>query len=134
MTKKRWQGANEGIQANVVKADVLAVGRGAQAIKSVLSDSDRKDLVGAVAQLTQQVKSLNLDKVQVEELSKHAHEIERAVAKPRVDPKEVQSAMGKFLDHLKQVGVALKEVAGFVAPIETMAKLLHISLSSLGLV
>jgi hypothetical protein len=133
MTKNREQGHNEGIQANVVKADVLAVGKGARAVKIVLSGSERENLLDAVAKLSQQIQSLGLEKGQIELLSRHAQDIKEAVNKPQVDSTEVQGVMEKFIKHLKQVGVAVKEMAGFVAPLQTIGGLLHISLSSLGL-
>ena len=133
MTKRRLHASNEGIQADVVKADVLAVGRGARAVKTVLSDSDHMRLVAAVSMLGKQIDSLKLPKEHAAELASHAQEIGRAVAKADVNSTEVQSATGKFLQRLKQFGVAVKEVAGLVTPLETIGGLLHISLSALGL-
>jgi hypothetical protein len=133
MTRKSSPGGNEGIQANVVKADVLAVGRGARAVKTVLASSDQKELLAAVAKLNQHLQSLAIDKAQLQELSKHTEQIREAVSKPQVDSTEVQGAAAKFVQRLKEVGVAVKEMAGFVAPLRTIGGLLHISLTTLGL-
>jgi hypothetical protein len=133
MKKERRSASNEGIQANVVNADVLAVGRGAHAIKMVLAEADRKQILEAVGQIHQELEHLNLSKPEVDVLKGHAEDLKQTVIKEDANPKEVEGALGKFIERLKQVGVVVKETAGLVAPIHTIASLLHLSLTSLGL-
>lgn len=134
MIRKNRSSVNEGIQANVVKADVLAVGRGAKAVKMVLADADRKEILAAVGNIHQELGKLNLDKPHLDDVKRHAEELERTVTQKQVSPEEVEGSLGMLVRKLKQVGVAVKEVAGLISPIQTIAGLLHLSLSSLGLI
>jgi hypothetical protein len=61
VTKQRRAAVNEGIQANTVTGDVIAVGRGAQAHKTVMAESDRRQLLEAVGTLHQELDKLNVD-------------------------------------------------------------------------
>ncbi len=133
MTRKNHSTSNEGIQANVVKADVLAVGRGAQAVKMVLRESDREDILTAVGEIRRELGALKLEKAYEEEVQRHAQELERAATKKNASPAEVKGALGGLLEKLKQAGVIVSEVAGLVSPIQTIAGLLHLTLSSFGL-
>jgi hypothetical protein len=134
MTRKNRSSVNEGIQANVVKADVLAVGRGAKAVKMVLADADRKEILAAVGNIHQELGKLNLDKSHLDDVKRHAEELERTVTQKQASPEEVEGSLGMLIKKLKQLGVAVKEVAGLISPIQTIAGLLHLSLSSLGLI
>jgi hypothetical protein len=134
MTKQLQTTVNEGIQANVVKADVLAVGRGAKAVKTVFAEGDRKALLEAVAQIHNELDRLNLDPSHRQEVKRHATELERSVTSKQANPKEIEGALGKFIGKLKELGVIVKEAAGLVAPIRVIAGLLHVSLSSLGVI
>jgi ABC-type transporter Mla subunit MlaD len=133
MKMKNRPSVNEGIQANVVKADVLAVGRGARAVNTVLAESDRQEILTAVRSLQQELGKLNLDKPHLEAVMQHAEELKRNVAQKQPSPEQVQGSLGTLITKLKQVGVVVKEVSGLVSPIQTIAGLLHLSLSSLGL-
>ena|SRR5215471_10069050 len=133
MTGKNRSASNEGIQANVVNADVLAVGRGAKAVKVVLSESDRQDLLTAVGEIRRELEALKLEKAHAEEVQRHAEELEHAATKKDASPAEVKSVLSGLLEKLKQAGVVVKEVAGLVSPIQTIAGLLHLTLSSLSL-
>jgi hypothetical protein len=133
VTKQRRTTVNEGIQANTVTADVIAVGRGAQAHKTVLAENDRRKLVEAVDKIRHELDNLNLDALHRDEIKQHASDIEHAVTAKQTDPKEVEGALGRFVDKLKTFGVVLKDAAELVAPLHTIAGLFHVSLASLGL-
>lgn len=133
MKMKNRPSANEGIQANVVKAEVLAVGRGAKAVKTVLAESDRQEILTAVHSLQQELGKLKLDKPHLEAILQHAEELKSSAAQKQPSPEKVQGSLGMLITKLKQVGVVVKEVSGLISPIQTIAGLLHLSLSSLGL-
>ena len=113
--------------------DVIAVGRGAQAHKTVMAESDRRQLLEAVDKLHHELDKLNVDSTSRNELKQHASEIEQVVSAKQSDPKEVEGALGRFVQRLKEVGVIVKDVAGLVAPLQTIVGLFHLSLASLGL-
>jgi phosphotransacetylase len=133
VTKQHRATVNEGIQANTVTGDVIAVGRGAQAHKTVLGEGDRRQLLEAIDQLHQELNKLNVGSVRRDELKQHASEIEQIVTAKQSNPKEVEGVLGRFVQKLKEVGVIVKDVAGLVAPLQTIAALFHVSLASLGL-
>ena len=133
MTRKNRSASNEGIQANVVNADALAVGRGAKAVKVVFSESDREDILTAVSEIRRELEALKLGKAHSDDLQRHADELEHAATKKDASPAEVKSLLSGLLEKLKQAGVVVKEVAGLVSPIQTIAGLLHLTLSSFGL-
>ncbi len=134
MTRQRGASGNEGIQANTVTADVIAVGRGARATKTVLADGDRKQLLEALGKIQTEVDKLNLDAAQRDEIKQHAAQVERTLTVKQPDPVAAQGALQKFVGKLKTVGVIVNDAAGLVAPLHTIAGLLHLSLSAIGLV
>ncbi len=133
MTRQRSTSGNEGIQATNVTADVFAVGRGAKAIKTVQGNADNEKLVAAIRSLRSELDNLPLTKPQRDEIDHHAQALEQAAAsKPSSSP-ETQGAFAKLVTILKDTGVVLKETAALAAPIQTIAGLLHLSLSALGI-
>lgn len=124
---------NEGIQADTVTADVLAVGRGAKAVKTVHGNAESEKLLAAVQSLRSQLDNLPLTKPQRDDLDQHAQTLEHVASSKPANSPEAQSAFAKFLDKLKDVGVVVKETAELVAPIKTIAALVHLSLTALGL-
>jgi hypothetical protein len=133
MSTKKRSGGNEGIQANSVVGDVIAVGRGAQAVKMVFAETDRKEMLAAVGKIREELEGLKLDRAQLEEVKEHAQELEHEVAQKQPNPQKVGGALETLVGKLKQVGVAVTEVAGLVTPIKTIAGLLHLTMASLGL-
>ena len=132
MSPRRSTSVNEGIQADTVTADVLAVGRGAEAVKTVHGNAESEKLVAAVQSLRSQLDNLSLTKPQRDELDQHAQALEHVASSKPANSPEAQSAFAKFLDKLKDVGVVVKETAELVAPIKTIAGLVHLSLTALG--
>jgi len=102
VTKQHRATVNEGIQANTVTGDVIAVGRGAQAHKTVMAESDRRQLLEAVDKLHQEIDKLNVDSARRDELKQHASEIEQVVTAKQSHPKEVEGALGRFVQRLKR--------------------------------
>lgn len=133
MSPRRSTSTNEGIQADTVTADVLAVGRGAKAVKTVHGNADSEKLLAAVRSLRSQLDNLPLTKSQRDDLDQHAQTLEHVASSKPANSPEAQSAFAKFLDKLKDVGVVVKETAELVAPIKTIAGLVHLSLAVLGL-
>jgi hypothetical protein len=127
------QRSNEGIQANNVTADVLAVGRGAKAVKTVQGNADMEKLLAAMSAVRSQVDNLPLTKPQRDAVEEHAKNFESVAASKAANSPETQGAFKKFLEALKEVGIAVKETADLVAPINTIAGIIHLSLVALGL-
>jgi predicted metal-dependent RNase len=132
MTKNQESPSNEGIQASVVNADVLAVGRNAQAVKTVLGNADRTKLMEAVAKIDQELELLFVNRPDLRDLRDNAKELARTVNHEVVDPQQVEGTLGRLISKLKEGGVIVKEVAGLIAPIQAIGGLLHLSLAGLG--
>jgi hypothetical protein len=132
MSRQR-SNVNEGIQANNVTADVLAVGRGAKAVKTVHGNTDTEKLLAAMSAVRAQLDNLPLTKPQRDAVEQHAQDFERIAASKPANSPETQGAFAKFMEKLKDVGIAVKETADLVAPIKTIAGLVHLSLVAFGL-
>ncbi len=133
MTRQRSTSGNEGIRATNVTADVLAVGRGAKAIKTVQGNADNEKLVAAIRSLRSELDNLPLTKPQRDEIDHHAQALEQAAASKPSNSPATQGAFAKLVTILKDTCVVLKETAALAAPIQTIAGLLHLSLSALGI-
>src|SRR5262244_136166 len=95
------QRSNEGIQANNVTADVLAVGRGAKAVKTVQGNADTQKLLAAMSAVRAQIDNLPLTKLQRDAVEQHAQNFERVAASKPANSPETQGAFTKFMEALK---------------------------------
>jgi hypothetical protein len=121
---------NAGIQANIVQADVLAVGYGAQATKHSTA-GDPEALARAVAQLREAIDGLALQPAAREVLERDVHGLAAAASLERPDANKAQIHLEGIADKLKMVGVVLTEVVGLVDPATRIANLLRIPLAFL---
>ena len=123
---------NEGIQANTVNADVLAVGRNAIASKTTYGGDSHAQLAQAVSQF---VKAL--DALQLQAHAKEAIEEDLATLRAALEKRPSADRVGGILQSisgkLKMVGVVLTEVVALSEPVAKIASLLKIPLSLLGL-
>ncbi len=128
---KPVQQINEGIQATNVTADVLAVGRGAQAIK--FSTGDTQQLAKAVEQLRAGLEALNLQPHAREAIKQDLGELQAATESKQPQADRAGRALESLSGKLKMVGIVLSEVISLSQPVRQIAGLLQIPLHLLGL-
>lgn len=124
---------NEGIQADTVTGDVIAVGRGAVASKTVYSSGGQAELLRAIEQLSGALESLGLQPHAQAALNEDVREL-RSVAsakEPRAD--RAAHALEGLSGKLKMAGVVLSHAAALAEPVRKIAGLLHIPLHLIGL-
>jgi hypothetical protein len=98
----------EGIQADSVTADVMAVGRGAKATKVVIGSSEEtKALADAVEALRAGLDTLDLDAEQRGVVDEDVEALEGAVKQEQLDVDKVGGALRNLQSKLKMVGVVL---------------------------
>ncbi len=124
---------NEGIQAQSVKADVLAVGRGAKAIKVVKGSVESLELIKAIAELRQGLDTLKLDAAARAVVEEDVSALGTEAEKKQPDAQEVSNLLQRIAGKLKMVGVVLTEAIALSEPIKRIAELAGVSLKSLGL-
>jgi hypothetical protein len=129
MTRKPSSG-NQGIQANTVTAEVMAVGYRAQATKTVTA-ADRDSLARAISQLGETIDRLGLAPAPRALLEKEVKGLTEAASGPSPDPAKAKTHLEAIVDKLGMVGTIVKDVAGLVEPMSKIAGLLHIPLAFL---
>jgi hypothetical protein len=129
--KKQPKQVIEGIQANTVTAEVLAVGRGAQASK--YSAGNAQDLAKAIENLRAGLEGLNLQPQAKEAIKEDLGELHAAAEGKQPQSDRAGRALQNLSGKLKMVGVVLSEVVSLSEPIRQIAGLLHIPLHILGL-
>jgi hypothetical protein len=122
---------NQGIQANTVHADVIAVGPGAKAIKY---SSGERELLEALNRLRAAVDTLDLRpgvRARVDEDLGVLQEI--AEKKGPDNPNRGAMTLRRLADELKTVGVVLSGAVSIAEPVRKIAELLRVPLHMLGL-
>jgi hypothetical protein len=125
VNKRSRSSFNDGIQANTVTADVLAVGRGAHAKKVVLGHDDRQQLIDAVATLRRGIEGLQLSVTDRQIVTANVAALERVTQE---DPEQARGRIAGLLSTLKTVGVAVSDVATLIEPIRKIVGLLHLGI------
>jgi hypothetical protein len=129
MTRKPSTG-NQGIQANTVTAEVMAVGYRAQATKTVAA-VDHDSLARAITQLGETIDRLGLAPAPRALLEKDVKGLTQATSGPKPDPARAKTHLEGIVEKLGMVGTVVKDVAGLVEPMTKIAGLLHIPLAFL---
>lgn len=137
MSKRKKSGGKtviEGIQAETVQADVMAVGRGAKASKVVMGgDVDKQKLAKAFEELRQALNSLNLNATQQQLVEDDVHKLEEVTQKQPPDAQEAGSLLKSIVDKIKMAGIVLTEAVAFANAVRKLTELLGASLGGLGL-
>jgi hypothetical protein len=123
---------NQGIQANTVNADVIAVGTGARAIK--YSNSSEYELREAVDELRDAIASLNLRPGVKARIGEDLGALKQ-VAEKKLPDDTNRGALTLYsvAGQLKSAGVVLPEVVTLADPVRKIAGLLRVPLDMLGL-
>lgn len=124
--RPRSHGGNEGIQANSVRADVLAVGHGARAVKTTAAEGE---LVKAVADLQRAIDALQVRQTVAGELTA----VVAAAAAPQPKAEEVGTAVAGLVDKLKRAGMVVGEMAAMIDPLTKIASVLRLPLAYFGI-
>jgi hypothetical protein len=135
MTEKRQLGAaeNQGIQANTVTAEVLAVGASATAHKQVTMGATPQEFLQAVAQLRSALEGLTLPAPAKHVLADDIKALTAAISSAKPDSANVQSHLKSLSDKLKMVGLVMKDVTQLWEPAKKIAELAMIPLHLVGL-
>lgn len=123
--------ANEGIQATNVRADVLAVGRNAKAIKKI--SGDRGDLREALAELQRRIQALDLSGPAKSQIVENVAALKNAAETPGTAPADSRSRLQAVVGGLKTAGVILSEAASLTDPLTRIAGMLRVPLHLLGM-
>ena len=130
MTRRATRsGVNEGIQAANVRADVLAVGRHARAVKKT-GPNDGAELGTAVRELRHAIDALALDRATRESLDSDLARLDDLRKEPAPSP-AAQDTLATLASKLKAAGVVLSETASLAAPIKTIATLLQLAVTQI---
>jgi len=122
---------NRGIVAHTVSADVMAVGEGAHAIKTVHAENGEA-LRAQVDALRAAIDALNLPSPQRTALEEDVAGLSEA-AGPKPDSDKARTHLRSICDKLKMVGIATRDVAGLVESMRRIANILLIPLHFLGI-
>jgi hypothetical protein len=135
MAEKRQLGAtgNQGIQANKVTAEVLAVGVRATAHKEVTKEATPQELLQAVAQLRNAFEGLTLPVPAKQVLADDIKALTAATSTAKPDSANIQSHLKSLSDKLKMVGLVMKDVTQLWEPAKKIAELAMIPLHLVGL-
>jgi hypothetical protein len=120
---------NEGIQGNV-KAEVIAVGRHAQATK-VTSASSANGIHQAILELRSAIGKIDLLPEARTLLDKDLSELAGATGSKEPDRGKAESCLKGIADKLKMVGIVLRDVAALAEPAKKIAELIGVTLSFL---
>jgi hypothetical protein len=122
---------NEGIQADSVRADVIAVGRGARASKRT-GDTSREVTI-AVDQLRSAVEALNLPPHAQAAIHDDLRALHAVAESGAAEPERAGHALQGIAGKLKMIGVVISEVVALSEPVRKIAELLRIPLQMVGL-
>lgn len=123
-------GVNEGIQATNVRADVLAVGRHARAVKRT-APTDHAALGSAIRELREALDALALDRATRDSLESELARLEELRTAPAPSPPAAQDTLAALASKLKAAGVVLSETASLAGPIKTIASLLKVAMTQI---
>ncbi len=128
----RSRSSNEGIQGNV-QADVVAVGKGARAVKVVHGGLDRGALETLLTQVRAEIAALRLSPLEHQTLQQEVSRIQQEVEAPQPDRDRIGGLLTGLAAKLKMVGVVLTEGVGLGESLKKMSALVHLSLKALGI-
>jgi len=132
-TRRHDTAGNQGIQANTVTADALAVGTHATATKQVTIGETPQAFLQAIAQLRSALDGLGLPAPAKHVLADDIEKLTAATTTPKPDSARIQSHLKSFCDKLRMVGVVIKDVTELWEPVKKIAERAIIPLHLLGL-
>ena len=128
MSKKKAS-VIEGIQANNVTAEVLAVGRGAKAVKTVGIGAE--ELADTITQLRNALNELNIDHDTRKAANGDLDRLVTATRNKQPDKHEIGGILQSITRRLKSVGVVLSEAISLSESISKIAGLFGIALRTI---
>lgn len=121
---------NEGIQANSVTTEVLAVGRGAKAVK-IMNTIRSEEIAANLTQLRNAINGLDIDHTTHEAVSEDLNRLVIATSNKQPDKDEIEGLLQSVARKLKGVGVVLSEAISLSGPISKIANLVGIAVNSI---
>lgn len=122
---------NHGIVAHTVSADVMAVGEGARATKTVHAENSEA-LRAQVEALRAAIDALKLPSPQRNALEEDVAGLSEA-AGPKPESDKARTHLRSICDKLKMVGIATRDVAALAKSVRSIANMLQIPLHFLGM-
>jgi hypothetical protein len=130
---KKTAPGNQGIQANSVVADVLAVGSKATAYKRVETGAIPEEFLKAITQLRMALSHTGLPQTDKQLLTGQIDALASGANQSIPERSKVQGVLKTVTDTLKSGGVAIKDIADLCDPIMKIAGLVAIPLHLIGL-
>ena len=132
MTEKNDNaGENQGIVANRVTAEVLAVGEGATAVKYQLGSQQQADLLTRLDELIDLLQKNVSDETAGKIFTTELQQVKDEAAKAKPDRELIKSLLERFGEKFLLVKNTLKGAAEIIDSIKAIASVLKISLSFL---
>lgn len=125
--------ANQGIVADTVKADVLAVGTNARAVKTVQAAGDASVIVAAIDELRSAVAALALPERTEKQLAVEIDAMHKAAGAPTPDRDAIEAALKSFTTKTNMVADLTSSGTKLVTAITGVAGAIGIGLKALGL-
>jgi hypothetical protein len=122
MTRKPGISANEGILADSVSAQVLAVGRNATAVQN-LSSGDLAQFRSLITELKQAIEGLQLPEKAKVSVSEIVSGLETEAAKAAPDRNRVEGALKSLSSSAKLLGEFVSNATIILGPIAKIAAL-----------
>lgn len=130
MKKRPRHSVNQGIQANTVRADVLAVGDGARAAK--YTGAADVALAEAIEHLREAISQLSLDPAASRAIEQDLRQLPAAASDP-ASVQQATSALSGVVAKIQSAGVAISEVVRLGEAVTGVATLLKVPLALIGL-
>lgn len=133
MTAPKKTAGNQGIQANSVVADVLAVGQKATAYKNVQLGGQPGQVLEAITQLRVALNHAALPLPDKQAIAGHLDELASTSVTTKPERSKVQAILKSVCETLKSAGVAIKDISELCDPIMKIAEFAAVPLHLIGL-
>ncbi len=122
---------NMGIQAENVRAEVIAVGPNARALKNTPEES--RSVLKTIEQLKLALEALNLQPQVTADIAEDLASLHEMARGKHTEPERAGSIMQSLATRLKEVGIVVSEVVALSGPLGKIADWLRVSLHTLGM-
>ena len=121
---------NQGIIANSVVSDVVAVGYRSKAKQIVtVSSEDKKVIKDSIAKIQESVNELGLAKEAAAVVQSDVNKLKDKIENDPGDKDSIGNLVQQFSEKLKMVGVIVKDTATLIEPLKKIAGVLGLGIS-----
>lgn len=133
MVRRNPNSGNQGIQANSVVADVLAVGPNASAQKRVEMIRRPEEYAKAIHELRAALDQLALPLPSKQSVGRQVDRLANVTADPNPNRSKIKAVLKSITDTIHSTGSAVKDLSDMLDPITKIATLAAIPLHLIGL-